>query len=150
MTSKDRNSIGLANTTRRRPCVTDDSDDTFWNESNYGLSVDFAAPGVCIITTSDAPWTGTSFAAPHVAGAAALYKTIHPSATPAEVKRALQANAERGWNVSKTTLRPAGDDPDAIAEPLVNVRTFSPLLPARRVGRMGASAAVALVTEQPR
>ena len=33
--------------------------------------------------------TGTSFAAPHVAGAALLYLALHPTATPQEVRDAL-------------------------------------------------------------
>jgi subtilisin family serine protease len=106
---------------RKRPCSAADDDDTFWDESNYGSAVDFAAPGVCIATTSQALWSGTSFAAPYVAGAAALYKIVHPSATPSQVKRALQAAAEYDWNVYATANASSGDDPDGRPEPLINV-----------------------------
>jgi hypothetical protein len=64
-------------------------DDEFATFSNYGDVIDIAAPGVKIYSTymNNAYETlgGTSQAAPHVAGAAAIYKAIHPDATPAEV-----------------------------------------------------------------
>lgn len=76
-----------------------DQSDYFASFSNYGGCVDLDAPGVDI--TSD--WigsnvatntvSGTSMAAPHVAGAAALYLAVAPSASPSDVAAALITNA---------------------------------------------------------
>lgn len=63
--------------------------------SNHGPLVDLFAPGSDITagwaTSDTATYTGngTSFAAPHVAGAAAVYLTNHPGASPAAVGTAL-------------------------------------------------------------
>ncbi|MFC9943101.1 S8 family peptidase [Streptomyces pratensis] len=63
--------------------------------SNYGPVVDIFAPGSAITagwnTSDTATYTGngTSFAAPHVSGAAAVYLTSHPGAAPATVASAL-------------------------------------------------------------
>lgn len=97
-----------------------DVDDTFADFSNYGADVDIIAPGVCILSS----WkgggyntiSGTSMASPHVAGAAALFKSTHPSASPSAVKSALQAAGTTNWN--STT------DPDSTHERLLNVATF--------------------------
>jgi subtilisin family serine protease len=69
--------------------------------SQWGpASVDIAAPGVDILTTtpdnSTAPWSGTSFAAPLVAGTAALVMSAHPTLTAAQVR-------ERIMNSSRQT-----------------------------------------------
>ncbi|MEU8414971.1 S8 family peptidase [Amycolatopsis japonica] len=70
--------------------------------SNYGSVVDLYAPGVDITSTwgtgDDATNTisGTSMASPHVAGAAALYLSAHPDATPAQVAEGLVAAAADG------------------------------------------------------
>jgi subtilisin family serine protease len=93
-----------------------DEDDTFANFSSFGADVDLIAPGVCILSTYPGGFntlSGTSMASPHVAGAAALYKSTHPGATPAQVRTALRSAGNLNWNDA--------DDPDPTKEPLLNV-----------------------------
>jgi subtilisin family serine protease len=67
--------------------------------SNFGSCTDIYAPGVAIksawIGGANATNTisGTSMATPHLTGASALYLGANPTATPAQVKAALIANA---------------------------------------------------------
>ena len=69
------------------------------------ISVDVAAPGVDIVSsvvagtgdggTDHEAWDGTSMAAPHVSGIAALVRTLHPDLTPVEVKHAIMNAVDR-------------------------------------------------------
>lgn len=106
---------------------TYDRDDTFADFSNYGSDIDMIAPGKCIWSTRAGGGygysSGTSMAAPHVTGAAALYKSTRPLATPAEVREALRYLGSTNWYRST--------DPDATNEPLLRVE---------RIGVLGAFA----------
>jgi subtilisin family serine protease len=78
--------------------------------SNYGACVDWFAPGVGITSdwftsnTATTTISGTSMAAPHTAGVAALHLQADPGASPAEVRTALFDKATKGVvKSSKTT-----------------------------------------------
>ncbi|MFC4072890.1 S8 family serine peptidase [Actinoplanes subglobosus] len=77
-------------------------DDGRYDWSNYGAGwVDVAAPGVNVAQSRDGGYfwfTGTSSAAPMVAGVAALGLSVQPVATAAQVRTAIE-----------TTAVPAGD-----------------------------------------
>ncbi|QSB04073.1 S8 family peptidase [Natronoglycomyces albus] len=70
--------------------------------SNFGPCVDIFGPGTDILSathqnnTGVVSFTGTSMAAPHVAGVAALYLGENPNASPAQVENALLSNAVSG------------------------------------------------------
>lgn len=91
-------------------CFQDGADDddfaffsNFAGPGSPDLSHMIGAPGVCITST----WkgskkkkkgtyktiSGTSMASPHVTGAAALYKSTHPTDTPSTVKTFMRASA---------------------------------------------------------
>jgi len=76
-----------------------DIDDLLSGFSNYGAhSVDLAAPGSAILSTvpggAYASFSGTSMAAPHASGAAALLFAYAPGAAPVDVRAALLQTAD--------------------------------------------------------
>jgi subtilisin family serine protease len=77
------------------------SSDARASYSNYGSVLDVFAPGSGIQsawytdTTATRSLSGTSMAAPHVAGVAALYLQASPAATPAAVRSALVQGATK-------------------------------------------------------
>ena len=79
-----------------------DSNDARASFSNYGSCLDIFAPGARILSaarsgdTATATMSGTSMAAPHVAGAAALVLGTNPQATPQQVRDALVGTATTG------------------------------------------------------
>ena len=76
------------------------SRDAIATYSNFGPCVDVFAPGTGILSAAPGGWSrimsGTSMAAPHVAGVIAQYLEKHPTATPANVNEDLIANASLG------------------------------------------------------
>lgn len=77
--------------------------------ANYGKCVDWFAPGVGIIsstmdsTTATDTWSGTSMAAPHAAGVAALYLQNNTAASPANVRGVLFNNTTKKVVTSSKT-----------------------------------------------
>lgn len=78
------------------------NDDTRWSLSNYGSFVDVAAPGYAVYSTyNDLQnayggynyMSGTSMAAPHVAGLAGLLLSQDPKRTPVQVRDIIRSTA---------------------------------------------------------
>jgi subtilisin family serine protease len=79
------------------------------SSSNYGLaSVDLGAPGGSVLSTmpnnSYGSKSGTSMAAPHVTGAAALYASANPGASAAAIRTALLGSAEPTASLAGKTV----------------------------------------------
>lgn len=98
-----------------------DRDDTFWEYSNFGGAVDIAAPGVCILSLTPGGGTalmsGTSMAAPHVAGALALFAAGNPGASEPEARDWLLSAA----SVAQTAPAGFAGDRDQGQEPVLRL-----------------------------
>lgn len=97
------------------PTCRPDQDDTLADFSNWGSTVELAAPGVCILSTwNDGGYntiSGTSMASPHVAGAAALLAS-EKIYSPAQIRDLLTLYGNLNWT---------DDSGDGIQEPLLDV-----------------------------
>lgn len=142
------------------PYWTGVRDDGFADFSNYGGDVDLIAPGKCVLSTftrNRYAWmSGTSMAAPHVAGAAAIYRARYRGASPGQVRRGLQALARLDWRTAT--------DPDRAPEKAVWIGSLPSsssrsaqlasseswsAAPAQSPDRGGRAARVATVDREP-
>ncbi len=114
----DAITVGAVTTSRNGP---DDVVGSFSSSGPTPLSLrlkpEVSAPGVAIFSAapgdSYTTLSGTSMAAPHVAGGAALLLQRHPTWTPAQVKSALALTGDPAWTDDRrlselTTVRAGG------------------------------------------
>lgn len=98
--------IGALSPCNQRKSPSSCDNETWWG-SNYGTGLDLMAPGTRLHTTYYTggymtDMNGTSGATPHVAGVAALVKSVNPSLTPSEIWDIINASADdlgtAGWD----------------------------------------------------
>jgi hypothetical protein len=124
-----------------------DNRDTHVGFSNSGPELDVCAPGANIhslINSAQYGWaSGTSMAAPHVAGLACLIRSLHPELTAAQVRAAIESTCDdvgpagfdvlcgRGRINARRALKSAADMPRPVPTTCAlrdyEVRTGTPL-----------------------
>lgn len=113
--SNDQGTVRRGKDLRYDGCFTGPRKDFDITPSLAALKPDIAAPGVNIFaatfnTTEDVnAGSGTSMAAPHVAGAAALVLEARPTIPPASLKKLLKATADAGSNMPAQCERGVDD-----------------------------------------
>ena len=76
----------LISTTSAIPAVSISREDGLLLQAKLGLAATVDSPAAGTPGSSYASYSGTSMAAPHVAGAVALYASTHPGSTPAQTR----------------------------------------------------------------
>lgn len=95
-------------------------------QSAYGVKLDVVAPGKDILSTSldnsTIPLNGTSMAAPHVSGIAALILSINPCLTREQVTNIIEQTSQKmgGYNYTNTAVRPNGSWNEEVGYGLVD------------------------------
>lgn len=122
-------------------------DDSIASFSNVSQALSVFAPGQSIETSNSIGGTsfasGTSMATPHVAGAIAAIREVHPTATVAEIENALTLTGEPIFDARNGITRPRIDVDDAIALLTTNAATPPPPAPAPVVGSGSGSGGAA-------
>jgi subtilisin family serine protease len=120
--------------------------------SNYGPCVGVWAPGVSVYSTSSAggiaSMSGTSMAAPHVAGAAALIRATEPSLTPVEVDARIKALAMVPGTLSKDGRVIVGLNVASVAPRPVSVASVTPAILDFGIVKFGKTTVTKGVTVQ--
>ncbi|MBT2471560.1 S8 family peptidase [Streptomyces sp. ISL-66] len=97
--SKDACTVSPASASGVLTVAASNSYDEETSFSNYGQCVSVYAPGQAIVSAKlsggSVALNGTSMAAPHVAGVAALYKAAHPTAAPSEITEFIDAESTK-------------------------------------------------------
>ncbi len=96
--------------------------------SNYGNNVDVSAPGVNIRSSIGGGnyqyYNGTSMAAPHVAGLAALIWSVNPSLTNAQVRKTIEDNCDNIDSLNPTYAGKLGKGRINAHKALLNTKGF--------------------------